>query len=117
MFKKIIFRPKTIGILNNEKGSVIIAALMVLVLLTIIGISSTNVSNTEIKISTHELIYQQHFYRAEGATLEAFLDMEGIEDPEANPPSYLWSHLAPNTFVEETTPYDKTFWDGSMTDA
>ena len=60
---------KTTSILNNEDGVVMIAALMVLVLLTIIGIASTNISNTEIRISTHELIHQQNFYRAEGATM------------------------------------------------
>ena len=76
MLKKIICLPKTTSILNNEKGVVMIAALMVLVLLTIIGIASTNVSNTEVKIANHELIYQQNFYRAEGATMEAVVQME-----------------------------------------
>ena len=39
---------KSVLFMNNEDGSVIIAALLVLVLLTIVGIASTNVSNNEI---------------------------------------------------------------------
>jgi Tfp pilus assembly protein PilX len=87
MLKKIRIWPKATSILNNEEGAVIIAALMVLVLLTIIGIASTNVSNTEVKIATHELIHQQNLYQAEGATLIALEEMEKLFNPkEANPP-------------------------------
>jgi len=112
MRKKIIFWPKTTSILNNEDGMVIIAALMVLVLLTIIGVASTNISNTEVKIATHELIYQQNFYRAEGATMEALEAMENQDNPKTAPPSYLWQD--PNTFTKETMPYDSTFWNGTI---
>ena len=93
---------------------VIIAALMVLVLLTIIGIASTNISNTEIKIATHELIHQQNLYRAEGATLEALDAMENLDNPKTTDPDWLWS--AVGTFVEEI-PYDSTFWEGTLADA
>ena len=115
MLKKIRIWSKTTSILNNEDGVVIIAALMVLVLLTIIGIASTNVSNTEVKIATHELIYQENFYRAEGATLEAIRLMDDIENTETHPPSYLWQNK--DTFDHQITPYDKDFWHGDMTDA
>jgi hypothetical protein len=114
MLKKIIFWPKTTSILNNEDGAVIIAALMVLVLLTIIGIASTNISNTEVKIAGHELIYQQNFYRAEGATLEAVETMEGLADPKTTDPAWLWSSL--DTFTDDTAS-DSTLWDGTLVDA
>ena len=74
---------------NNEDGSIIIAALLVLVLLTIVGIASTNVSNTEIGIASHTTAYQQNFYRAEGATIEATTLLEGVSNPILNPPSWL----------------------------
>ena len=50
---------------NNEKGSVIVAALMILVALTIIGIAATNMSSTESSISTNSLLYERSFYAAE----------------------------------------------------
>ncbi len=60
-----------ISLLNNEKGGVfIVCALMILVLLTIIGIASVNVSNTEVQIAGQESVYLRNFYNAEGATME-----------------------------------------------
>jgi hypothetical protein len=50
---------------NNEKGSVIVAAIMILVLLTIIGIAAINMSSTESSISTNSLLYERAFYTAE----------------------------------------------------
>ena len=50
---------------NNEKGSVIVAAIMILVMLTIIGIAAINMSTTESSISTNSLLYERAFYTAE----------------------------------------------------
>jgi hypothetical protein len=49
----------------NEKGSVIVAALMILALLTIIGISASNTSITEGQIATNSLLHERAFYTAE----------------------------------------------------
>jgi hypothetical protein len=51
--------------LNNDRGSVIVAALMMLALLTIIGFAATNMSTTELSISTNSLLYERAFYTAE----------------------------------------------------
>ena len=50
---------------TNEKGSMLILVIMILTIVTIIGISATNVSRTEVLISTNELLYQRNFYAAE----------------------------------------------------
>lgn len=50
---------------GNEDGYVIIAAIMILALLTLIGISATNISSTERQISTNSLLYERAFYTAE----------------------------------------------------
>ncbi len=84
---------KSAVLMNNEDGSVIIAALLVLVLLTIVGIASTNTSNTEIGIASHTTAYQMNFYRAEGATIEATTLLEGISNPILNPPGWLESDM------------------------
>ena len=52
-------------IIGNEGGYVIIAAIMVLALLTLIGISAANISTTEKQISTNSLLYERAFYTAE----------------------------------------------------
>ena len=120
MLKKIMFWPKTTSILKNEEGAVIIAALLVLVLLTIIGIASTNISNTEVKISAHEAIHQQNFYRAEGATLQAIDKFEWSDNPETEDPAFDWmtQTLANSaSLIESGAVYDSTFWKSGSGDA
>jgi hypothetical protein len=105
------FLPQATSILKDEKGVVLISALMILVLLTIIGIASTNVSNTETKIATSEAIYQQNLYRAEGATLET---VEIMEDPDFNPKiAHDWIYKSATEFTEDNL-YKPDFWDGKV---
>lgn len=108
------FLPQATSMLKEEKVVVIITALMILVLLTIIGIASTTVSNTETKIATSEAVYQQNFYQAEGATMEAVERMENLADPKAADPAWIWAAL--DTFTEDNL-IDSTFWEGTMVDA
>jgi hypothetical protein len=51
--------------LNNEKGSVLIIAVMILVLLTVIGISAITTSNIEVQISGNDKINKMVFYAAD----------------------------------------------------
>ena len=84
---------KAAFIINNEDGSVILAAFLILVLLTIAGIASTNISNTEVQIAGHTVAYQRNFYRAEGATIEAVELLEAQSNPKNNPPAWLEPNL------------------------
>ena len=99
---------QTISLLKNENGGVvIISAIMVLALLTIIGIASVNISNTEIKIAGYESVYQRNFYNAEGATIETVELMEDIANPKTAAPAW----LEPN--IDVVTPADilsGNFW-------
>ena len=81
--------PSTARVFQNQDGVVICGVLMVLLLLTIIGIASTKVSNTELQISGNELVYQQNFYRAEGAAMEAAELLEAESNPSETPPTWL----------------------------
>ena len=51
--------------IRNENGSVMIAAIMILALLTIIGIAASKTSTTERKLATNTLLYERAFYAAE----------------------------------------------------
>jgi hypothetical protein len=119
MLKKRQPLPKAASILNNEEGVVIIAALMVLVLLTIIGIASTNISNTEIKIASHGLIHQQNFYQAEGATLIALEEMEELANPKVADPTWMWQQTDSDsvfTGFEAEMACDSNLWKGDPYD-
>ena len=55
-------------ILKNEDGTVLIIALMILVMLTVIGISASNIANIEIQIAGNEKFYKTAFYAADGGS-------------------------------------------------
>jgi hypothetical protein len=57
------------GIMNlykEEQGSITIVALLVLVVLTILGITLTRTTTLDLRIGTNELVRKQNFYLAEG---------------------------------------------------
>ncbi|MCK4417515.1 MAG: pilus assembly PilX N-terminal domain-containing protein [Candidatus Latescibacteria bacterium] len=51
--------------LRNEEGSVIVVALMILVVLTIIGISATDTTTVELQIATNDKFHKIAFYNAD----------------------------------------------------
>jgi Tfp pilus assembly protein PilX len=84
----------------KENGSVLIVALVLLVLLTLMGISATMNTDIELQIAGNELIARANFYRAEAAAMENIqvLDNEGEQIIEVG--EYDWLHLEgdlPNT--------------------
>jgi len=54
--------------MNNSNGGVTIAALLILAVLTIIGISSITTSNMEVQIATNDKVHKMAFYAADGGT-------------------------------------------------
>lgn len=56
---------KITSIINNQQGSVIIIAMIILVLLTVIGISDTTTSTTEVQIATNAVLHNIAFYTAD----------------------------------------------------
>lgn len=57
--------------LGNERGVVLVTALMVMALLTVMGISALNTSDTELKISGNQRVATQAFYLAEAGIQHA----------------------------------------------
>ena len=82
---------KLTSIINNQQGSIIVIAVFILVLLTIIGISATNTSTTEVQISTNAMLYNLAFYTAESgiATGRAALIISKLTMPAAGTNCFL----------------------------
>lgn len=102
--------------LNNEDGYfLILATLMILVLLTILGVSASRTANTEITVAANEMVYQRNFYMAEGALMEAI-------DALANHPNLInlpptWFEPAVGSLTEDTVAdYWKTIAQESLVD-
>ena len=85
----------------NEEGSVLVVALILLVLLTIIGISASDISNIEIQIAGNERIYKRNFYRAEAAAMHGIQLMEDA-DLDLDPPSWLKVDKTLNQLTDDT---------------
>lgn len=59
------------NILQNENGSVMIVALILLVLITLMGLSVTRLADVDVQIAKNEREYVQNFYVADSAWREA----------------------------------------------
>jgi len=93
-------------LLKNDDGSVLVLALVMLVLLTLLGISASRTSSIEIQISGNDMIYKQNLYMAEAGAMEAVQELEN-NDLETNAPAW----LQPIDTVLDIP--DKSFWDAN----
>ncbi|MCA1795019.1 MAG: pilus assembly PilX N-terminal domain-containing protein [Desulfobacteraceae bacterium] len=59
---------KNLSVIDNETGSAMVLALIVLAALTIIGIFSINTSTIETQIDTNDRLHKMAFYEADGGT-------------------------------------------------
>jgi hypothetical protein len=71
----------TIRILKNERGSIMAVALILLALLTLIGISSTTTSTTEVQIATNNQSAQMEFYLADSGWRQGAMWVENRGAP------------------------------------
>ena len=53
------------AIIKKDDGSIMVAALLMLVLLTIIGVSATTMSNSELNITANAQLHKMAFFTAE----------------------------------------------------
>jgi Tfp pilus assembly protein PilX len=83
----------TIGQLGNENGSIIVVTLIMLVLLTLIGISSTNTSTTELHVAANNQSYQVEFYLADSGWHQGAMWLEN----RAAPPGWVNTDTDDNT--------------------
>jgi hypothetical protein len=100
---------KITSTINNPQGSVIVIAMVVLVLLTIIGITATNTSTTEMQITTNALLHNIAFYTADSgiAAGRATLNNIKIVDKGA------WDILLRNLTVNPDDAQEVITWKGT----
>ncbi|MBW2066495.1 MAG: hypothetical protein JRJ03_16420 [Deltaproteobacteria bacterium] len=74
--------------IKGQEGSVLIVALLILVLLTLIGISVTRTTEVEINIAGNEKLYKENLYLAEAGAMECAQRMQ--EAAELSPAIQSW---------------------------
>jgi len=90
--------------IENDKGSVTVLAVVLLMLLTLLGMAALSTSSIEVQIAGNELRYKLAFYAAESATAYVAWspDLYGPDNIEAYPP-----HFFPNvTAVDPSINYE-----------
>ncbi|MCI5221300.1 MAG: hypothetical protein D3924_01110, partial [Candidatus Electrothrix sp. AR4] len=82
------------GVIENEQGFVMVLSLMVLLVLTLLGISSNRTSFTEIRIARNDNVAKMIFYNAEAAAREVGQRLENESDGSrlkaSSPSSFSW---------------------------
>ena len=72
-----------IELLQSDRGSIMVVALLLLVFLTIIGITATNNSRIESNITRNSQIYKRDFYAADSGWRHSAM---WLQDQELNKP-------------------------------
>jgi Tfp pilus assembly protein PilX len=80
---------------RGERGSVLVIALIMIVLLTIIGISASKTSEIEVMIAGNERVAKENFYVAEGSVRRAVMALEN-DDLKNDPPGWLYQEIDPS---------------------
>jgi Tfp pilus assembly protein PilX len=82
---------KKIRIIGNDRGAaVIVLAVLILVLVSVIGISSSDTARLEVQIASADRTYHHNFHKAEGAALEAAQRLENANDTVLKTRSEAW---------------------------
>ncbi len=74
-------------ILNNDRGSIIVVALLLLVFLTIIGITATNNTRMELNVTRNSQEYKRDFYVADSGWRAAAMNLQDFGLAFPNYPS------------------------------
>jgi type IV pilus assembly protein PilX len=95
-------------LLKNEDGSILVIGLIMLMLLTLLGISVTTTSTIEIQTAGNERVYKHNLYLAEAAALHGAQALENT-DLANNTPTWLLGPLV-NVDLDNDNIPDDNVW-------
>ena len=74
---------KTENIISNEKGSIILAAMVILIVLTMIGIAATRTSTIEIEIAANDKFHKQALFESDSGVSWAIATLKQGDEGES----------------------------------
>lgn len=102
---------------KNEHGAVLIAALMMLVLLTLLGVSISSTSTMELEIAGNEMRYKENLYRADAAAMECAQILEETAEIDVSTEDDFIIPLTDGEDLEDQGwVRNDDFWEGLYTD-
>ena len=84
------------SITNNQQGSVIIMAVIILAMLSIIGIAATSTSTTEVQVSTNAMLHNIAFYTADSGIAAGRATLNNVKMADAGSWDLLLRNQATN---------------------
>jgi len=100
---------KIMSIINSRRGSVMVVALLILVLLTMIGVAATNTSTTEMQISTNAVLHNVAFYTADSGIEAGRAALNNLKIADAGN----WDKLLFNSAVPPPAVPQVIEWNGT----
>ncbi|MDF1592334.1 MAG: pilus assembly PilX N-terminal domain-containing protein [Desulfobacterales bacterium] len=107
--------------INNEKGSLMVIAIVILMLLTLIGIAITTTASLEMQIASNDRLHKMAFYQADGGIdigaelleqnlgcTNGFSDTLGGDQRNVGSVRVTDLNLSANTDTDATVPVDPT---------
>jgi Tfp pilus assembly protein PilX len=95
--------------IDNQDGSMLVISMLILVLLTLLGISASTNTEVELKIADNDRSHKMNVYQAESVAMLAAQLMEN-ETNEANLINCTWNWLHPKEFLQTNTIQSSTVW-------
>lgn len=97
--------------IHNDRGSIMVVALLLLVFLTIIGITATSNSRMESNMTRNSQIYKRDFYVADSGWRAAAMNLQDFGLAFPNYPSGVKAYGGPDgTLNDIDYDYQTTFW-------
>ena len=87
---------KITSITNNQQGSVIVMAVIILAMLSIIGIAATSTSTTEVQVSTNAMLHNIAFYTADSGIAAGRATLNNVKMADAGSWDVLLRNQATN---------------------
>lgn len=96
-----LIRKKT----QQEKGSIIIIALVLLMLVTLMGMAITQITGIEMRIAANERDYKRTFYLAEAAVMESLQRLKNADpqDLKTSTTTFEWLHDTDTNLENQNT--------------
>jgi hypothetical protein len=101
--------PKAFSIINNPQGSIITMAMIFLALLTVIGITATTTSTTEVKMSKNAVLHNVAFYTVDSGVAAGRAALNNIKLVDAG----AWNILLRNLVINADDAQEEITWKGS----
>jgi hypothetical protein len=99
-----------LALIRNDNGYLaIVTAMLLLLLVTLIGLSASRVASTEAAMTRNEIIYKRNLYLAEGAAWEAADHLSRYNDLRENMPP--WMEVASGNLNTDSLRF---YWDNSL---